>query len=145
MSTTFQQMRRAAIRETLARRAGPTADSGGVALATFQTWRQMAERVEPVIGARGVEILFGRALHLTTKVFPWLVTAGAHGVGAAFLASLQTCFAAQELLIASDAGSALLTMFADLLANLVGDSLTERLLGVVWSSPKQVRDQESQS
>lgn len=98
----------------------------------MDTWQQMAGRLEPVIGARGVEALFGRALHVSSKTFPWLTVSGAKGNSAESLANVKACFEGRETSAATDAGNALLVTFAELLAGLIGESLTERLLGVVW-------------
>ena len=89
MATTSDDLHREAIRGTLAQRAGEAPDASAVAEATLSTWRQVAVRLAPVIGARGVDVLFSRSLHLTSKAFPWLAMVGDHGDGAALLAGLK--------------------------------------------------------
>ncbi len=132
MSTPDMDRRREAIRRTLAQRAAGAPDAGVAAAATLGTWQQMAERIEPVIGARGVDVLFGRSLQLTSKAFPWLAIGGVPGNSASSLASLRACLETREIAVATDTGVALLVTFTELLATLIGDSLTERLLGAVW-------------
>ena len=134
MSQTDQLLRRKAIRETLAHRAGGSPNAAAVAEAALGTWRQIAVRLEPVIGARGVDVLFGRSLYLTSKNFPWLASAAVHGNSAASLASLSACFETRDTGAAAEAGFALLVAFTELLASLIGEPLTERLLGAVWVS-----------
>ena len=143
MSTTCHTVRREALRETLARRAGYAPTTRSVADAALGIWQQMAARLEPVIGAGGVDVLFGRSLHLTGKAFPWLATAGAKGNSAASLGSLKACFEARETQVATEAGVALLAGFTELLAGLIGESLTERLLGTVWMQPLPISEPET--
>jgi hypothetical protein len=146
MSTTERERRRAAIRATLARHAGDAPDPNAIAAATLTTWHQMAARLTPVIGVRGGDVLFGRALHLTTAAFPWLDMAGARADQAALLASLQARLAGQETAaVGAAAAAALLATFTELLATLIGESLTERLLGPVWIHSLPESEQERAS
>ena len=142
MPTTSREPRDAAIRSTLARHAGGVADSCAVAEAALGAWQQVAERLDPVIGARGVAVLFARALHLTRKRFAWLVVAWDPADGGASHILLKACFAARGTEDAAQAACALLATFTELLATLVGESLTERLLGPVWVPANPPTDQE---
>jgi len=45
----------------------------------------------------------------------------------------MACLAAQQTAAAAEAAGALLLTFAELLATLIGESLTERLLAPVWA------------
>lgn len=139
MSQTNKDMRSDAIRNKLLESAGNTPDGGTVAQATLAIWQQMASRLEPVIGARGIEALFSRSLHLASRTSPWLATAAVHGNSAASLDSLKVCLEGREPSVAADAGCGLLATFTELLASLIGESLTERLLGVVWLPPPQTQ------
>ena len=105
----------------------------------------MADRLAPVIGARGVDALFSRSLHVTSKTFPWLAMAGNDGNSAALLASLKVRLAGQETAAAAEASDALLVNFTELLATLIGESLTERLLAPVWLPPSPESEQETAS
>ena len=125
-------MRSDAIRQALVRNSGDSPGASDIARAAFDLWRQVAARLEPVVGARGVDVLFGRSVELTTKAFPWLAIAGAYGNSASSLERLQARFEGRETPVAADACYALLATFTELLAGLIGESLTERLLGVVW-------------
>ena len=53
------------------RSAGEAPDASAIAEATLNTWRQVAARLAPVIGARGVDALFSRSLHVTSQDLPW--------------------------------------------------------------------------
>lgn len=124
-----------AIQSTLARCAGESPDARAAAEATLGTWRRMAAQLVPVIGERGVEVLLTRALHLTSAAFPWLASAGERGEMAATLASIRAALERQDDAVAAEASCALLVTFTEVLTTLIGEPLTERLLGPVWEAP----------
>lgn len=132
MAVIGEDARRLAIRQTLHRSVATDSGATALAAAFFGLWQQTARRLEPVIGARGVDVLFGRALHLTARRFPWL-PAATDGNSADLLEVLQTCLAGRSAAEVSDAGETLLLAFTGLLAGMVGESLTGRLLGAGWS------------
>lgn len=148
MSTSNSQLRHETIRRMLAQPAAGE-DAGAIAEAAISAWHQMAHRLAPVIGGRGVEVLFSRALHLTSQAFPWLGTVEGHGeVAAPPPARVSACLASHEPAAAAAASLALLVTFTDLLATLIGDSLTDRLLDPVWlsaASPPSDAEQENAS
>jgi hypothetical protein len=133
---------RESIRTALAQPAGlPGADA--TVEATAVTWRLVAAQLAPIIGARGFEVLLGRALHIAGTTFPWLV-AGANRDGATSpLPSLEGCLARQDPAAAAEASYTLLLTFTELLTTLIGESLTTRLLAPVWASPSLSSAQES--
>lgn len=134
-----QDQLRQTIRRTLEQRAGVAPDAPAVAGSTLLTWQQVAARLSPVIGGRGVEVLFGRALHLTSRAFPWLAAAGEAGV--ASVETLRARLAAHEATAAAEAGCAVLVTFTQLLGTLIGDSLSEHLLTPIWGPPAPQREQ----
>ena len=141
MSTTDSY--RETIRITLARRAGEAPDASAVAEATFSIWHQVAARLVPVIGVRGVEVLFSRSMHLTSAAFPWLAIAEVKGGSGALLESVKTRLAGHEADTATEAGYTLLVTFTELLTIYIGESLSERLLGPVWVSTPPVSKRRS--
>ncbi len=130
MMDTGEDARRLAIRQTVQRSGSGTVVP---AAAYFELWLQTARRLAPVIGTRGVDVLFGRALHIASRRFPWLPTA-ADGASAAPLEVLQACLAGRSAAETDDAGEAVLLIFAGLLEGMVGESLTTRLLGAGWTT-----------
>lgn len=126
---------REAIRTTLGQRAGLLPDADATAEATAATWRLVARQLTPVIGARGLDVLFSRALHQTGVAFPWLAGAVDRGGSASPLPSLMVCLTGQPVAIAAEASYMLLLTFTELLATLIGGSLTTRLLAPVWAPP----------
>jgi hypothetical protein len=139
---TLADLRREAIQTLVARRAGKSPDANAIAKATADIWSQVAARLAPVIGARGVDVLFSRTLHQTSAAFPWLQMAGDHAGTVAALDDLRTRLAGQKAASAAEASHALLMSFTELLATLIGESLTERLLSPVWAPPLPASEQE---
>jgi hypothetical protein len=135
MPTPQHEPLREVIRRTLTQRAGAAADASAVANATLSSWQAMAARLSPVIGARGVDVLLRRALHLTSRDYVWLTLTPSGGDSAALLAGIQLRLAGREAPVAAAASEALLVAVTELLATLIGASLTARLLNPVWSPP----------
>jgi len=120
---------REAIQRTLEVHTADPRDARAVAGATLGTWQQVSERLTPVIGERGVDALFTRALHLASATFPWL----ADGDGPASAATFKARLEAHEARAAAAASQAVLLAFTNLLATLIGNPLSERLLASVWA------------
>lgn len=118
----------------LAPRVGPGADAAQIADAVFTIWAEIDDALTPIIGPQGVVALFKRSLHLTAAVHPWL-DAQREGTQA-FMdpAALKALLAQQSSALATTGGNAFLHTFYELLASLVGSSLTEQLLSSVWAT-----------
>jgi hypothetical protein len=144
MSTTSNDRSREPIRGTLAPGAGAAPDeASAIAAATLDTWQQVTDRLTPVIGARGVDALFSRSLHVTSKTLPWLAVAGDDGSHAAPPVRLKARLAGQETAAVAAASQALLVHFTELLTTLIGASLTERLLAPIGRPAPPEPEQES--
>jgi len=137
-----QRRHREAIQSALAHRAGGALDARAAAEATISTWRQMNSLLAPVIGTQGVDVIFRRALYLTSKTFPWLASGEESGDSAVSLASRLEHRCADDV---AEAGCTLLVCFTELLATLIGDALTERVLGPVWAFSLSSSEQEIES
>jgi len=143
--TTHSERYREAIRRTLLHRAEGFSDASAVAKTIAGTWLQMADLLAPVIGAQGVDVLFRRSLHLANSAFHCLVDPGEQEDDANQLAILQARLASQSKDDAAEAGYNLLVTFTELLASLIGESLTERILQPAWESPSPATEQETES
>jgi hypothetical protein len=95
-------------------------------------WQRIDGALAPIVGQRGVAALYKRSLHLTAHTHPWLVAAHDGEQTVMNLAALESLLVRQTGSAAAAGGSALLCTFHDLLATLIGPSLTERLLLSVW-------------
>lgn len=122
------------IAAALAHRVGKTADAAQPTDAIVSVWQEIDDALSPILGKRGVAALYRRSLHLTSPAYPWL--AGPHeSIQTAIdLAALKIVFAQQSGANATAGAGALLQTFHELLATLVGPSLTERLLRSVWAN-----------
>ncbi len=116
----------------LAHRAGATATASQIADATAAAWHQIDAALTPIIGSRGVAALFKRSLHLNRQDHPCLAAMLESVQTTLDVAPLKSVLAQQSSAEAAAAGGEVLQTFYELLSNLVGPSLTERLLRSVW-------------
>jgi hypothetical protein len=117
----------------LVQRTGAHADAARIAEATLAIWDEIDDALTPIVGPQGVVALYRRSLHLTVAAHPW-VEGGADGPRAALdPAALKSVLAQRSSAEAAAGGSAFLQTLHELLASLVGPSLTERLLRSVWT------------
>ena len=119
----------------LEQQAAQGADAAQVADAVAATWQKIDAALSPIIGTGSVTVLFMRSLHLIEPAHPWLVGMHPPGQTTVDLAALKATLALQSNDTGAAAGGALLQTFYELLASLVGPSLTERLLHSVWETP----------
>lgn len=143
MPTTDSKALQKAIRLTLEHHSGGTRDARSVAEATLRTWHLMADRLAPVIGTKGVDILFRHSLYLTRTTYRWLEIAEDHGDNADLPASILARLSSREADTAAEAGYTLLVTFTELLATMIGESLTQRLLLPTWVLPTLESKQDS--
>ncbi|MDP1899679.1 MAG: hypothetical protein Q8K96_04415 [Rubrivivax sp.] len=111
------------------------ATAAQIAAAVGTLWLELEAALSPIIGLRGVAALGQRSLHLASAAYPWLATGQPGGPAALDATSLMPVLAARSSDQAAAAASLLLQTFHELLASLIGPSLTERLLGPVWGPP----------
>ena len=132
------------LRETISKRLGRGAaeqpNALDIAASTVALWRRIADQLTPVIGARGVEALFSRALHLATPAFPWLEEPPRPG--AAPIETLRAQLEGHEAAVSAEAGCSVLVTFIELLGTLIGPPLSQRLLEPVWDPPPVTSQQE---
>jgi hypothetical protein len=140
MSTATSRLRRDAIRDKLMQCAGRTPDANAIAAATVAIWPQVVVRLAPVIGVGGIDALFMRTLHLTRRSFPCI--SGDVGHGTAALDAINARLRREGASRAAAASHELLFTFTELLADLIGESLTDRLLAPVWALPEPASERE---
>jgi len=109
------------------------ADPQGIADAAVAVWTAIDGALSPVIGARGNAALYKRSLHLARARHPWLAAAYEGAVQPGDYGALRAALAQQAAPDAAHAHEELLRTFHDLLAELIGRSLTERLLQAAWA------------
>ena len=115
--------------------APATQDPVEVAAAAVSTWRSVEAALSPIIGKRGVAALYQRSLFLTRVLHPCLASVHEGALQPGEFAALHGVLSKQPAATAAAASHALLETFRGLLANLIGEALTERLLKSVWDKP----------
>lgn len=124
--------RREALHQVLTREAGTGADARAIAEGVARLCERVVQQLTPVIGRGGVAATCDRAVHLSQREFPWLAPVRRSDQCEGLFADLQTSLAQQERAVADAAGVAVLTSIVDLLASLIGESLTMGLLHEAW-------------
>ncbi len=97
-------------------------------------WEQSATQVISIIGEGGFSALYLRSLHLAQATFSWLPAHSLSPQTDARFALLKTSLEEQTPELASAANSLLLITFTDILASLIGEDLTIRILHSAWSN-----------
>lgn len=124
------------IAAALVRRAGPSADASQLADAAVTLWRDIDTALAPIIGTRGLAALQGRSLYLASYEFGWLKELQDHRVRTEIEYDLpRRIFMTQPMSESQAAATAMFLSFHDLLASMVGPSLTARLLDAIWDNP----------
>lgn len=103
-----------------------------VARSSVQLWEQLANELVSIVGEGGFQSLYARTILLNSKHFPWIVEENATSLPSQRFASLERCFAKQTEKVIYEANSALLITFIDILALLIGELLTSRILDSAW-------------
>ena|ERR1700676_4247291 len=116
------------IQATIAEVAANAEDAGRVADVAASTWRQLNAVLSPVIGPGGVTALYQRSLYMTRSAYPCLAAVREDALRPGEFVGLQLVLSQQTSGYIVAANGALLQTFCDLLASLIGASLTERLL-----------------
>ncbi|MEO8188504.1 MAG: hypothetical protein ABI580_14205 [Burkholderiaceae bacterium] len=127
-------MRQELIQHALDQGNADDVDANTIAIATARALRLLFAELEPLVGAHAVLALYTRSLHLARSSFERPDPADPKPPSEN-LASLQQDLAARAPADARRAGETLLHSSTDLLASLIGEPLTHRLLLSAWGSP----------
>lgn len=119
----------------LASRSDSRAGAAGTAAAVASLCEDIGRALAPIVGHRGVAVLYKRSLFLASHEHP--VLAGLHEdvqtvMDVSRLRATLISLSESEV---TPVGAALLLSFHELLSSLVGSSLTERLLRSLWARP----------
>ncbi len=101
----------------------------GIADDAVRRWQAVETALAPVIGPRGVAALYQRSVLLCRAQHPSLTLASADAPHHIDLAALHAALLRQLPVAAEAASAAALQTFFDLLGQLIGHALTERLIG----------------
>jgi hypothetical protein len=119
------------MKETHLDSAQAPVDAEQLADAAVAAWHDVWIALSPVIGAAGVAALFQRSVFLRLAEYPWLAHVS-DPLPAGEFSSLRRELSQQGRAVAAAANAALLQSLAQVLDNLIGVSLTARLLQPVW-------------
>ena len=123
------------IAKTLSPLASGGADARQVADASVVIWGAVDRALSPVIGQRGSAALYQRSLHLVRVDYPWLAALYESAAQPRDFDALHAALVQQTAGHAAAAHDHVLQTFLEMLADLIGQSLTERLLKSAWDSP----------
>ncbi len=96
-------------------------------------WADLAAHLTPLIGEAGFCALYGRAARLAAPADPWPTAANGARSVKVLLLSLKNNLASIAPEHTAAANFTLLDSFTKLLAGLIGDGLTTRLLKSAWT------------
>ena len=103
-----------------------------VADAAINLWEQLAPQIISIVGEGGFNSLYARSVFLTQPMFPWLAAVSLSPQTDHRFAELIISFEGQTPEQAKAANSLLLITFIDILASLIGEQLTIRILRSAW-------------
>jgi hypothetical protein len=133
------------MQQPLASRVGTDAAPPQIAAAVFAIWMEIDDALTPIVGPLGLAALYRRSVHLAAAQHPWLAGGEDGLLTDADAAVLQSVLARRNSDEAAAGGSAFLNTFHELLASLIGLSLTARLLRSVWEHPSNDHTAEDTS
>lgn len=107
--------------------------SGDAEDAAIRLWTQMAAQIISIVGEGGFNSLFARSIFLTQAIFPWLAIPLPSPQSRDRFAELKASLEGQLPAQACAANTHLLITFTDILASLIGEELTIRILRSAWS------------
>lgn len=95
-------------------------------------WERLASELISIIGEGGFQSLYSRSVHLTSVTFPWIMLSHSSRPADSGFAELKICYGGRHITEASEASITLLITFIDILALLIGELLTTRILRSAW-------------
>lgn len=102
--------------------------------AAVALWEPFANEIIAIIGVNGFDSLFARSVYLTQSTFPWLDGGPATPPDDQRFVGLKASLDGAAPELARAANRLLLTIFTDILALLIGEPLTTRILDSAWGN-----------
>ena len=103
-----------------------------VADAAVIVWEKLATEIITVVGEDGFNSLYARSVFLAQPTFPWLAASSLSQQADQRFAELKKGLEGQTPSQAREANSLLLLTFTGILAALIGEPLTTRILCSAW-------------
>ena len=118
--------------DAMTRLASEGADAAQIADVAVRTWQDINSALVPIVGQHGSSALHDRSRHMASGSHTWLSQVHEDPNRPGEFAALRASLLRQSSITAAAATHAQLRAFRDVLARLVGESLTENLLRGVW-------------
>ncbi len=112
-------------------------ENSDVAVTTL--WEPMATHIVSIVGEGGFNSLYARSLFLNQSTFPWLAVSPMPAKSDDRFANLIMSFEGQTLEQACEAHCRLLITLTDILASLIGEPLTTRIIQLAWGNDLLMR------
>jgi hypothetical protein len=109
-------------------------DAVDAADAAISLWEPMATEIISIVGKEGFNSLYARTIFLNRAAFPWLAASLNTLQADQRLAELKMSFEKQTPAQVGEANNSLLITFTDILASLIGEQLTTRILCLAWNT-----------
>ncbi len=106
----------------------------GGADAAILAWEPLATHIIAIVGEGGFASLYARSVFLAASTFPWLAASARSPPAPQRFADLKINLAGHPPAEARAANRLLLITFTDILASLIGEPLTTRILQSAWGS-----------
>lgn len=100
--------------------------------ATAVLWGRLLTELRPILGDGALKPLYSRSLRITSRSHAWLLYDKLQSGDGDLMVQLTLLLQEQPASVAKDASSALFVNFFELLASLIGDALTARILRAAW-------------
>lgn len=110
----------------------PQLQAEKIPAAAVVIWEQMAKEIILIVGEGGFNTLYSRSLVLTQSTYFWLEFEPHTAQNGQRFAELKMCLERQTPAHAREANLQLLITFTDILAALIGEQLTTRILRLAW-------------
>jgi hypothetical protein len=134
------------LRQQLVKRRMSQPTEEEFAVTAIDLWEQMATQIISIIGEGGFDSLYLRSVFVVQSTYPWLATVSLQSKIGQRFTDLKISFEGQSFEQASAANSLLLITFTDILASLIGEQLTIRILRSAWGdSPSKMPGKEFQN
>jgi hypothetical protein len=102
-------------------------------------WEPMAVQIISIVGEGGFNSLYVRTLAVNKPAFPWLSTSPLPPMNNKRFTDLKISFEGHTTAQINEANSLLLITFTDILASLIGEDLTRRILQLAWDTGKALK------
>lgn len=130
----------ARIAASLARRVDEGADAGRIADVIVVILDEISSALVPIVGPKGTAALYRRSLHLSASLHPFLTDRFESLTDGMNLVALKSLLIQQKPSDVLLFGEEFLKAFHELLATLIGPSLSTRLLRNVWDNSLSAPD-----